>query len=132
MASLSLQAFAYVALGGALGACARYAVALLAGHWLGLQFPFGTLLVNIAGSLAMGLLIGAAASGWQISQEARLFVAVGLLGAFTTFSTFSLDVATLYRRGELGLTALYLALSVVLSIGALFAGLALARRLLAS
>ncbi len=125
-----MKAFALVAAGGAVGAVARYGVYLLTVHLLGTRFPYATVFVNVVGSFAMGLLIEAMALTGGVSNEARLFFAVGMLGAFTTFSTFSLDFAVLYRDGEWGLSALYVMASVCLSIGALFAGLALARRAL--
>ena len=92
-----------VAGGGALGAVARYLVYILAGQLLGTGFPFGTLIVNIAGSFAMGVLVEGMALAWTVGPATRLLLAVGVLGAFTTFSTFSLDVAVLYERGRLGL-----------------------------
>ena len=91
----------------------------------------GTLIVNIVGSFLMGLLVETMALVWSASQEARLFLAVGILGAFTTFSTFSLDVAVLYERGRPVLVATYIVVSVICSIGALFAGLHVMRRILA-
>ena len=118
-----------VAGGGALGAVARYLVYVAAGHLLGAGFPFGTLIVNIVGSFAMGALTEIMALVWSASNEARLFLAVGFLGAFTTFSTFSLDFVVLYERGRWLLCALYVGVSMAGSIGALFAGLLLFRRL---
>lgn len=120
-----------VAGGGAVGAVARYLVYVLAGQLLGPAFPFGTLIVNIVGSFLMGLLVETMALVWSASQEARLFLAVGVLGAFTTFSTFSLDVAVLYERGRPVLVATYIVVSVICSIAALFAGLHVMRRILA-
>lgn len=120
-----------VAGGGAVGAVARYLVYVLAGQLLGPAFPFGTLIVNIVGSFLMGVLVETMALVWSASQEARLFLAVGVLGAFTTFSTFSLDVAVLYERGRPVLVATYIVVSVICSIGALFAGLHVMRRILA-
>lgn len=119
-----------VAGGGALGAVARYLVYVAAGHVLGAGFPFGTLIVNILGSFAMGALTETMALFWSASSEWRLFLAVGFLGAFTTFSTFSLDFAVLYERGQLFLCAVYVGVSVVCSISALFAGMLIFRRLL--
>lgn len=119
-----------VAGGGALGAVARYLVYVAAGHLLGAGFPFGTLIVNILGSFILGALTETMALFWSASNEWRLFLAVGFLGAFTTFSTFSLDFAVLYERGQLFLCAVYLGVSVVCSIGALFAGMLIFRRLL--
>jgi CrcB protein len=119
-----------VAGGGAIGAVARYFVYVAAAHLLGREFPFGTLIVNIGGSFIMGALTEIMALVWSTPNEMRLFLAVGFLGAFTTFSTFSLDVAVLYERGQLFLCAVYVSVSVVCSIGAIFAGLLLFRRLL--
>ena len=125
-----LQQVLAVAAGGALGAVARYLVYAMTAHYLGPHFPYGTLIVNIVGSFAMGILTEGMALAWTISLQARLFLVVGILGAFTTFSTFSLDVALLYARGKLFLCALYITTSVVLSVGAMFLGLFVMRRLL--
>ncbi len=119
-----------VACGGAAGAVARYLVYLGTAHLLGTSFPFATLLVNITGSFFMGLLIELAALTWTPSQEVRLFLVTGVLGSFTTFSTFSLDFATLYERGKFLLCALYLGASVMLSIGAFFAAMYVLRHLI--
>ena len=116
-----------VAVGGALGAVSRYVVYVLAGLLLGTGFPYGTLIVNIVGSFVMGVLVEGMALAWTIPEQARLFLTVGILGAFTTFSTFSLDVAVLYERGRLDLTAFYIVTSVVCSVAALFAGLYVVR-----
>jgi CrcB protein len=119
-----------VAAGGVVGAVARYLVYQATGHLLGHGFPYATLIVNVVGSFAMGVLVEAMALVWSTSTEMRLFLAVGVLGSFTTFSTFSLDFVVLYERREWLLSGIYAVLSVVLSIAALFAGLYLARRLL--
>ena len=119
-----------VALGGALGSVLRYGLGLLGARLLGAGFPHGTLFVNLTGSFAMGLLVEVLARRYAGSDAAvRLFLATGVLGGYTTFSTFSLDVASLAQRGDLLLAALYLSASVVLGIAALFAGLALGRHL---
>ncbi len=120
-----------VAAGGAFGAVARYLVYVLAGRLLGSGFPFGTLIVNVVGSFCMGVLVEGLALAWTISPETRLFLAVGILGAFTTFSTFSLDVAVLYERGRMGLVAVYILASFICSVGAHFAGLYVMRRIYA-
>jgi CrcB protein len=125
-----MQSLLVVAGGGALGTVARYLVYIAAGRALGTQFPYGTLIVNILGSFIMGALTETMALVWSASNEMRLFLAVGFLGGFTTFSSFSLDFAVLYERGQLLLCTLYLGVSVVCSIGALFAGMLLFRRLL--
>ena len=126
-----MKALIAVAGGGALGAVARYLVFVAAGHILGAGFPYGTLIVNVVGSFAMGALTEVMALVWSASTQTRLFLVVGFLGAFTTFSTFSLDVAVLYERGRLFLCALYIGASVLCSIGALFLGMWVFRRLLA-
>ncbi|WP_274427149.1 fluoride efflux transporter CrcB [Chelativorans sp. YIM 93263] len=119
-----------VCLGGALGAGLRHLSVSAAGRAFGLAFPWGTLAVNIAGSFIMGLFIEALARRLGASQEVRLFVATGILGGFTTFSAFSLDVAILWERGALAPAAAYVAASVAGAILALFAGLWLARSVL--
>lgn len=117
----------YVALGGAIGASLRHLVNLASLKWFGPAFPWGTITVNIVGSFVMGLFIELLTRRLGGSQELRLFVATGLLGGFTTFSAFSLDVVGLWERGA-GSTALfYAAGSVALSIAALVAGLAIGR-----
>src|SRR6056297_2380543 len=114
-----------VALGGALGASARYLTGIAATRLLGRGFPWGTLVVNIAGSFLMGVLVVILL---QLSANRFApFLMTGILGGFTTFSAFSLDVVTLYERGQGGLAIAYVLASVTLSIGALFAGLSLAR-----
>ena len=116
-----------VAAGGALGAVGRYLVVSAVGQVFGTGFPLGTIVVNVVGSFLLGALTEAMALAWSPSPELRAMIAIGVLGAFTTFSTFSLDVALLYERGALGQAALYAGASVVLSIGAFFLGLALLR-----
>lgn len=116
-----------VAGGGAMGASLRYGVGLAAVRIMGHGFPFATLSVNIIGSFLMGVLIAVFASIWQPDHAMKLFLITGFLGAFTTFSAFSLDAVTLYERGEMMSTFLYVAASVIFSIGALFAGLYLVR-----
>ncbi len=119
-----------IALGGALGALGRHFVGSLMLHWLGAGFPWGTLVVNVAGSFAMGALVETMALVWSPSQELRALLTVGFLGAFTTFSTFSLDFYVVLQRGEIGLASIYLLASVSLSIGGLIAGLAVMRVIL--
>ncbi len=120
-----------VALGGAIGASLRHLSGIAFMRWLGPAFPYGTLFVNVAGSLVMGLLIGwLAKRGVGTSNETRIFLATGLLGGFTTFSAFSLDVANLWQRGETMLAFGYLATSVLFSIAAVFVGLWVARSIL--
>ena len=116
-----------VAIGGGIGAALRHFSNGLALRAFGPNFPWGTMGINIAGSLAMGLFIELLARKFGGSQALRLFVATGILGGFTTFSAFSLDFAVLFERGEVAWAFAYAALSVILSIAALFAGLWLAR-----
>ncbi|MFN7167341.1 MAG: fluoride efflux transporter CrcB [Pannonibacter sp.] len=117
-----------VMIGGALGAGLRHGVNTLAPRLLGTGFPYATLTVNIVGSLVMGLFVGwLAKQTGGVSTGLRLFFATGVLGGFTTFSAFSLDVSVLWERGDTGLALVYVLASVAISILALFAGLGLAR-----
>jgi len=126
---MQLAVLGSVVLGGGLGAGLRYLVGAASLRLLGSHFPWGTFVVNIAGSLAMGLIVGLLAHKIDMGQNMRAFLTTGLLGGFTTFSAFSLDVANLYERKQMGLAALYVSGSVGLAICALFIGLALARHL---
>lgn len=125
--------FLLVASGGALGAMARYGLGLAAGRLApGAAWPWGTFAANVVGGLLMGLLAGVLALRGAANGEAvRLFAAVGVLGGFTTFSAFSMETALMLERRQFGLAGGYAAASVVLSVGALFAGLMLARRVFA-
>ena len=118
-----------VALGGGIGAALRHLSGMAALRLLGPGFPYGTMFVNILGSFVMGVFIELLARRFGASDELRLFFATGVLGGFTTFSSFSLDTAVLYERGDLALAAVYVIGSVVVGIAALFAGLALVRAL---
>ncbi len=116
----------YVMVGGAVGSGARYLTGRAMTALPGAGYPFGTLAVNLVGGLLMGVLVGvlarnASPEGW------RLLLGVGVLGGFTTFSTFSLDVVTMIERGALGLALGYILVSVIGSIAALFAGLSAVR-----
>lgn len=119
-----------VAAGGALGSVLRYLVGLFFTRWLGPAFPWGTLTVNVLGSFAIGFLAEAIARRFDASVELRVFLVTGILGGFTTFSSFSLDTAVLFERGAFAATAGYLAASLGLSLAAVFAGLALGRAML--
>ena len=121
--------FIYVAIGGAAGASLRHLVGMLALRSFGSSFPYGTIICNIGGSFLMGLLIEMFALRFNVSTEVRLLLTTGLLGGFTTFSTFSLDVVLLTERGQTGLALFYVALSLAGGIVALFAGLSAARAL---
>jgi fluoride exporter len=119
-----------VACGGAAGAVARYFVMTQVGHWLGAGFPYGTLVVNVLGSFILGAVIEVSALVWSPSPELQALIVVGVLGAFTTFSTFSLDVVYLVQKGAAVQAALYVGASVMLSIGVLFVSMRLFRLLL--
>ena len=123
----NLQLMLAVALGGALGSVARYLVGIGSGKLFGLEFPWGTLIINVVGSFLIGAFAESFALRWDAPQTVRVFLTVGICGGFTTFSTFSLDAYVLIERGELWPAAAYIAGSVVLSIGALVAGLHLIR-----
>ena len=116
-----------VFLGAGLGGALRHGVNLASARLFGLEFPYGTLIVNILGSLAMGLLAGYFAFRLGIPQHMRLFLTTGILGGFTTFSAFSLDAALLMERHAYWSAATYVAGSVVVSLLALFVGLSLFR-----
>ena len=118
-----------VFVGGGLGASLRHTINVACARCMGTSFPYGTFIINITGSIAMGLIAGYLAFKGEASQPWRLFLMTGVLGGYTTFSAFSLDAALLYERGELGLALFYVLGSVVLSIAGLFAGLALMRHL---
>lgn len=129
--SMSLPLALAVALGGALGALARWAVSAWALRALGGAFPYGTFAVNVGGGLLMGL-AAAALLERDLGGLGRLapFLMTGLLGGFTTFSAFSLDAIYLIERGRPAAAALYVGGSVALSLLALWAGLAAGRGLL--
>jgi CrcB protein len=117
-----------VFLGGGIGAALRHGCNVFFARTLGTAFPYATLFENVLGSAVMGILVALFAFKTDIPQHMRLFLTTGILGGYTTFSTFSLDTVVLYERGDnLGMAALYVLLSVALSIGGLFAGLAVVR-----
>ena len=119
-----------VAAGGAFGAVGRYLTMSAVGHFFGHGFPYGTMVVNILGSLMLGGLIEIMARSWSPGEELRAFMVVGIMGSFTTFSTFSLDVITLIQRNSYLEASLYISGSVIISIFALFMGMALLRQVL--
>jgi fluoride exporter len=116
-----------IAFGGAVGALGRHFVNVGVATWIGLGIPWGTLVVNVVGSFAMGVLVHVMATTWTVTPEVRALLTVGGLGAFTTFSTFSLDAIVLYERGQVMFAAVYVLASVIGAIGALLVGLRLAR-----
>lgn len=123
----AIAGYIIVFVGAGIGGAMRHGVNV-ALRSLGSGFPYGTLLINVVGSLVMGLLAGLFALKFDPGHSWRLFLTTGILGGFTTFSTFSLDAVVLYERGVLGSMAVYVIASVVLSIGGLFAGLFIMRQ----
>jgi fluoride exporter len=126
-----MKGLLFVMIGGGVGAGLRYGVGIASTRVFGMDFPWGTVICNVAGSLAMGLFVGAMAQGLMgdsgRAQDARLLLAVGLLGGFTTFSSFSLDALLLWERGEAALAAFYVLGSVAAGLGGFVVGLKLMR-----
>jgi CrcB protein len=118
-----------VFVGGGIGAALRHGVNVGCARLCGTAFPYGTLTVNVVGSVVMGLLAGYFAFRGEAAQAWRLFLTTGILGGFTTFSSFSLDAALLWERHEPVLAASYVIVSVIVSILGLFAGLYLVRQM---
>ena len=123
----TLSGYLVVLLGAGLGGALRHAVNIASLRLLGSAFPYGTVTVNVIGSVIMGLLAGWFAHKADPGETWRLFLTTGILGGFTTFSTFSLETALLWERGQLWLSACYVLISVALSIVGLFSGLAFIR-----
>lgn len=119
-----------VAAGGALGSVARYLTGLATLRWFGPGYPWGTLAVNIVGGLAIGVFAELIARRFDGSPELRMFIITGILGGFTTFSAFSLEVTAMAERGDYMAAIGYVLISVIISVAAVFAGLALVRGLL--
>jgi len=122
-----MKSYLIVFLGAGLGGALRHLVNIFAASVAGALLPWGTFIVNVTGSLAMGLLIGYFAFRGEASQDLRLFLTTGLLGGYTTFSSFSLDAALLWERGAIAMAVLYVIGSVVLAIGGLALGIWLMR-----
>jgi fluoride exporter len=122
-----MQAAVIVFLGAGLGGAARYGLNVIVTRMMGTSFPFGILLVNLLGCFVMGILAGWFALRGEAGMSMRLFLMTGVLGGFTTFSAFALDTAILWERNTPGSAALYVMASVLGSLAALGAGLALAR-----
>ena len=124
---MSPQFVLAVAVGGAIGSVARYLVAIGSGKIFGINFPWGILIINVTGSLLIGVFVGLFATKWDLPRSVRIFLTVGICGGYTTFSTFSLDSYYLMERGQVLMALAYMIGSVVLSISALVGGLYLAR-----
>ncbi len=122
-----MQNLILVMIGGGIGAGLRHLVNGASLRLLGPNFPWGTMAINIVGSLVMGLVVGLLARRAGDTSAVRLFIATGILGGFTTFSAFSLDFATLWERGATGQAAGYVLASVIGSLVAAFVGLWLVR-----
>ncbi len=124
-----MYALLLVIAGGGIGSGLRHGVNVGAARWLGAEFPWGTLAVNVIGSFLIGAFAAwfAFRGDGHMTSSLRLFLTTGLLGGFTTFSAFSLDVAVLFERGDTALAAAYVVASVVLSLAAIFTGLWLVR-----
>jgi CrcB protein len=116
-----------IALGAALGANLRYGLATWAVRRLGAAWPYGTFLVNVLGCLVIGILLTLTATRLSLSEPLRLFLVTGLLGGFTTFSTFGYESFTLITRGDWLGAGLYIGGSVIVGLAAVFLGASLAR-----
>lgn len=118
-----------VFVGGGLGAAARHVINSLSMVLFGSRYPWGTFVINVVGSLLIGVLAEWFALHAQPSANLRLFLVTGLLGGFTTFSAFSLEVGLLHERGATGAAIAYAALSVICGVGAMFGGMFAVRQL---
>jgi len=124
-----MKAMLLVALGGALGSVARYKLSgLVLHHTVDWRFPAGTFTVNVLGCLAAGVLAGLAEEHDLLSPDTRILLFTGLLGGFTTFSAFGLETVFLVKRGEIGIAAVNVALSLIAGLAALWLGLGLVPR----
>ncbi len=119
----------FIAFGGAVGAVLRYGASLGAYSLLGRGFPYGTLFVNVTGSLLMGLLSIMMLERFNIGPEWRAAVLVGLLGSFTTFSTFSIETLNLLEQGDMTRAFANIALSVIVCLAAVWIGISMGRQL---
>lgn len=126
-----MRIYWYVAAGAAVGGVARFALGAFIQQRAGADFPLGTLLINISGSLLLGFLMRYALGSGAVSPETRALLTTGFCGGYTTFSTFSYETALLFEDGEYWRAALYIGLSVFVSLLGTFGGFAAASRLLA-
>jgi len=127
--SLTIAQISVIMLGGALGAIARFMVSNAVANKLGSHFPYGTLTVNVLGSFVMGLLALLLVERMQLDPLLRLGVFVGFLGAFTTFSTFSMETMNLFEQGQSLRALLNMFVSVLLSVFAVWLGVLLGKQL---
>lgn len=119
--------FLLVFLGGGIGAMLRHAVNLSALRWTPTGWPLGTLCINVLGSLLMGIVVGLFFKHSELPPNARLFFATGILGGFTTFSTYALEIVSMHERGASGAALAYALGSIALGVIALMAGAAMVR-----
>jgi fluoride exporter len=126
-----VRTFWAVAIGAALGGVARYYLASAVQQRVGPTFPWGTLVINVSGSLLLGVLMRYALATPSVSAELRAFLTTGFCGGYTTFSTYSYETATLLEDGQYGRAGTYALGSVLLALAATFAGFVLARELIA-
>ena len=122
-----MNRYLFIALGAAFGANARYLIGLWAGNRLGADFPYGTLIVNISGRLLLGFLLTLGTGRLQLSPEARLLLAVGFLGSFTTFSSYAVESLTLWREAGFWRSLLNVAANNLVGLVAVALGVTLAR-----
>lgn len=122
--------YLFVFIGGGLGSIARHSVNILAAQYLGTRYPYGTFCINIVGSLLIGVLAATFAVHASLPSNARLFLITGIVGGFTTFSAFSLEIGLLQERGETMAAITYAVASVACGVAALFIGMALTRHYL--
>jgi CrcB protein len=123
----SLNQYLAVFIGAGIGGTMRHGANQVAARWLAAGIPWSTFAVNVLGSIAVGAVTGYFAASGEGSATTKLFVATGILGGFTTFSAFSLEVTQYLQRGQLATAALYVAGSLLFSVAGVFAGLAAAR-----
>jgi CrcB protein len=121
----------YVAVGSAVGGASRYLLGIFIQQRSGAQFPVGTLVINITGSLLLGFLLRYATETPAISPEVRALLTTGFCGGYTTFSTYSYETAALIEEGQYHRAAMYVVLSVAVALAGTFVGLAAARKVLA-
>ena len=126
-----MKTFWAVAIGAAVGGLARYYLSTAVQHRMGSDFPWGTLLINITGSILLGFIMRYALATPGVSVELRVLLTTGFCGGYTTFSTYSYETATLLEDGQLGRAGTYALASMLLALAGTFGGFALAREVIA-
>ena len=126
-----MRTFWAIAIGAAVGGVSRYYLSAAVQHRMGTTFPWGTLVINVTGSLVLGFLMRYAISTPAVSVEMRALLTTGFCGGYTTFSTYSYETATLIEDGQLGRAGTYALASVLLALAGTFGGFALAREMIA-